>query len=283
LTGRNLWYVRRGDKVAGPFPSQVITNNALLGRVKPSDELSMDRLVWQALVDVPELLPQDLLELHTEIDSEQRQWREERLKAARRWADERINDERRHDGEGNEPRGEERRKNTENPDVLAKPHHYPAAVPESGKRAYLGAAIAVAALLLLVLGLLYFQPVNPVKVGVIPAQPQCQQAAAPRANWSGCDKQEMRLRGADLSGSNLAYTNFSHADLSGSRFRQARLVGANLGGALLNDTDLVGADLSYADLHDASLVSATLTGATLDHAIWPDGRVCATGSLGQCR
>lgn len=284
MTGRNLWYVRRGEKVAGPFPSQVITNHALLGRVKPSDEVSMDQLVWQPLVEVRELLPQELLELHVKNDPEQRLWREERLKAARRWADERTHDERRDCDETSEHRGDERRRVAGDPDVLAMPHHHHAPAPESGKRSYLIAGMVVSVLLLLVvLGLVYLQPVNPVKVGVIPAQPQCQQAPVPGINWGGCDKHELRLRGVDLSGGNLSYTNFVQADLSGSRLRQASLVGANLSRADLNDTDLEGADLSYADLHGANLVSVTLKGANLEHAIWTDGRVCAAGSLGQCR
>lgn len=281
MTGRNLWYVRRGDKVAGPFPSQVIANHALLGRLKLSDEVSMDRLVWQTLADVRELMPPELLEVHTEDDPERRQWREERLKAARRWADERTHDERRHEEEGARP--EDRRKPSEDPDVLALPHHHPAPARLPGKPSYLGVALVVIVVLGAGASLFYFNPVNPVKVGVMPARPQCQQAAAPRVNWSGCDKQETRLRGVDLSASDLTYTNFNHADLSGSRLRHAKLIGSSLGGALLNDVDLANADLSYADLQGASLISVSLEGATLDHAIWTDGRECAAGSIGQCR
>jgi hypothetical protein len=155
---------------------------------------------------------------------------------------------------------------------------------EGASRRYLGPALGIGAVVLaVVLGLLYFQPVRPVKVGVMPMQPQCQQAAVPRINWSGCIKRGIRLRGADLSGSDLTYADFSLADLSGSRMRQARLVGAKLRGADLNHADLDGADLSYADLGDANLASARLAGTVLDHAIWIDGRECAAGSLGQCR
>lgn len=281
MTGRNLWYVRRGDKMAGPFPSQVITNHALLGRLKLTDEVSTDRLVWQSLADVRELLPHELLEVHAEDNPEQRQWREERLKAARRWADERTHEERRTEELTERP--EDRRQTNESSDVLALPHHHPAPAEAPGKRSYLGVAILVVVGLAAGLGLFYFQPVNPVKVGVIPAQPQCQQAPSPRVNWNGCDKQEMRLRGVDLSASDLTYANFYHADLSGSRLSRAKLVGSNLGGALLNDVDLSNADLSYADLKSASLISASLAGAILDHAIWTDGRECAAGSIGQCQ
>lgn len=282
MSKRQLWYVRRGDKVSGPFPTQVVANDALLGRVQPGDEVSLDQIEWRPLVAVKELLPPELLELPHVADPEQRQWLEERLKAERRWADQRTHDERRRD-EGRQ--SEERRNAGTDKDALALPHHHGEVDREEGAwRRHLGPALGIGAVVMSVaLGLLYFQPVHPVKVGVMPTQPQCQQAAVPRINWSGCIKRGIRLRGADLSGSDLTYADFSLADLSGSRARQARLVGAKLRGADLNHVDLGGADLSYADLEGANLVSARLAGAILDHAIWIDGRECAAGSLGQCR
>lgn len=286
MSNRQLWYVRRGGKVSGPFPTQAVANNALLGRFVPDDEVSVDQLEWRPLVAVEELLPPELLELHHATDPEQRQWLEERLKAARRWADQRTHDDRRQEREvwSEELRNGERRKNPADNDVLALPYHHGGVARESSLRRYLGPALGVIAVVLsVVLGLFYYQPVNPVKVGVLPAQPQCHQAAAQGINWSGCNKREIRLRGADLSRGDLGYADFSQADLSGSRMRQARLVGANFRGANLDHADLAGADLSYANLGGASLVSASLAGAVLDHAIWADGQECAAGSLGQCR
>lgn len=280
MTGRNLWYLRRAGKVAGPFPAQLISDQALVGRVKASDEVSLDQLVWQRLADVPALLPAELPALHTETDPEQRKWLEERLKAARRWADERTHEERRH--RADEPAAGERRHEKADPDVLALPHHH--APPQSpNKRRYIGAAAAILVLALVAWGMLSYQPVNPVKVGVIPVQPQCQAVAAPRVNWSGCDKEGKRLRGVDLNGSDLSYASFLRADLSGSRLSGAKLTGVNFNGSELNNADLRGTDMSNADLRGANLLSANLAGAVLDHAIWTDGRVCAVGSLGQCR
>jgi hypothetical protein len=290
MSHRQLWYVRRGDKVSGPFPTQVVANDTLLGRFLPGDEVSLDQFEWKPLVTVTELLPQELLELHDETDPEHRQWLEERLKAAHRWADQRTHEERRHAGElsggirDDGLRGEERRKTDADSDVLALPHHHAALPRESGLRRYLGVVASIGAVVLLVvLGLIYYQPVNPVKVGVVPVQPLCGKAAVPGVNWSGCDKQGALLRGADLTRGNLDYANFSRADLSGSSLARASLVGANLEAADLNHADLSNADLSNADLSAANLASSGLTGAVLDHAIWIDGRVCATGSLGQCR
>lgn len=286
MTHRQLWYVRRGDKVSGPFPTQVVANNTLLGRFLPGDEVSLDQFEWKPLATVTELLQRELLELHSETDPEHRQWREERLKAARRWADQRTQEERRHAGEIRDEglRGEARRKTAADSDFLALPHHHAALPRESGLRGYLGVAAGIGAVLLLVaLGLIYYQPVNPVKVGVVPVQPLCGKPAAPGVNWSGCDKQGALLRGVDLARGNLDYANFSGADLSGSRLARASLVGANLEAADLSHADLSNADLSNADLSAADMASSSLTGAVLDHAIWIDGRVCATGSLGQCR
>ncbi len=269
--------------MSGPFPNQVVANHVLLGRFEPADEVSIDQLEWQPLVTVRALLPAELLELQTESDPEKKQWLEERLKAAHRWADERTHQDRRQHETAGGPRGEERRKTSVSSELLALPHLHPALERWPSRRRYLAAFAILSMLALLVtLGLVFHQPVNPVKVGVVPELPQCQHVAAPWVNWNGCDKREIRLRGADLSGGNLAYADFSGADLSGSRFYQALLVGANFNHANLNDVDLDGADLSYSDLRGATLVSASLKGAVLDRAIWQDGRECAVGSRGQC-
>lgn len=291
MSHRQLWYVRRGDKVSGPFPTQVVANNTLLGRFLPGDEVSLDQLEWKPLVTVAELLPRELLELHDETDPEHRQWLEERLKAARRWADQRTHDDRRlaEEAAGREIqedglRGEERRKAETDDEVLALPHHHAALPQESAFRRYLGVYASIGVVLLLVaLGVIYYQPVNPVKVGVVPVQPLCSKAAAPGVNWSGCDKQGALLRGVDLARSNLDYADLSHAVLSGSRLDHVSLVGADLSATDLTNANMSNADLSNADLSAANLQSANLTGAVLDHAIWVDGRVCDVGSLGQCR
>ena len=291
MSHRQLWYVRRGDKVSGPFPTQVVANNTLLGRFLPGDEVSLDQLEWKPLASVAELQPRESLESHDETDPELRQWQEERLKAARRWADERTHDERRHAEEAagreageNGLRGDERRQADVDDEVLALPHHHAALPPESGWRRYLGVYASIGAVLLLVeLGVIYYQPVNPVKVGVVPVQPLCSKAAVPGVNWSGCDKQGVLLRGVDLARSNLDYANLSHAVLSGSRLDHASLVGTDLSATDLSNANMSNADLSNADLSAADLESVNLSGAVLDHAIWVDGRVCAEGSLGQCR
>lgn len=279
MTQRQLWYVRRGGRVSGPFPTQTVTNNTLLGRFLPADEVSLDQVEWRQLSAVAELLPPELHAIQKETDPEQLRWQEERHKAALRWADQRSHDEQSQGAPVDGVPEDERRKAEAGSDVS---HHH--AILAQEPRRYLGVAAGLAVLLLSVaLGLVYYQPVNPLKVGVVPVQPQCGMAAAPGVNWSGCDKQGVLLRGVDLTRGKLDYANFSRADLSGSRLAQVSLVGANLHAAELKHADLSRADLSNADLSAAHLESVNLAGAVLDHAIWLDGRVCATGSVGQCR
>lgn len=284
LKDRQLWYVRHAEAVSGPFPNQVVAQHVLLGRLDPTDEVSMDQLEWQPLETVRELFPVELLQIQAENDPERKQWLEERIKAAHRWADERTHQDRRQYESSGGTRTDERRKTRLSNDVLALPHRHPELERWSSRWRSFGAISVIASLILLViLGLTFYRPINPLKVGVVPELPQCQHAASPRINWSGCDKQTVRLRGADLSSSNLTYANFSGADLSGSRLSASALIGLNFTRANLDNVDFSGSDLSYSDLRGASMVSAILRNTVLDRAIWVDGRECAVGSVGQCR
>lgn len=278
MSSRQLWYVRRGKDVSGPFPTQSVMQNTLSGRFHPTDEVSLDKLSWRPLVTVRELMPYELLELQTTSDPKQREWLEERLKAARRWSDQRVADvagTRAQPGSGSE----NRRSHAEPDDETARFHHHFSVPVVVGKRYLVGAAIS---LLLVLAWTIFGESVNPVRVVVQSEPSQCQQAAAPGIDWTSCNKQSTRLRGRDLSDGNFSYANFSHADLSGSRLSRANLTGANLRDADLSHADLKGANLSFSDLRAAKLVSANLTGAVLKNAIWMDGRVCASGSVGKC-
>lgn len=127
---------------------------------------------------------------------------------------------------------------------------------------------------------------------------QCSWARMQGAKWAGRDisdgaMQAIRLDGADLSRANLARANFQVANLSqanlmmanledahlhATNLQQANLMLANLTGVNLLDADLRGANLRGAKLQNAILIAAKLEGAT-----WVDGRVCAAGSVGECR
>jgi len=309
LSAQKLWYVRHGADVSGPHPAAVIANYLLLGRIAHSDEVSLDKNVWWSLGEVAELLP-----LHRVIDTsaadyEKKKWREERYRAALRWADERHTLERRHAGAAEEkgvaetaqPRTKVDRRVPESPDILALRQLADAGelLRRRSRERYYGVAVVLVVLAVAgVAAAVLLGPGTPVKVGLGSPAPACALPAAPQVNWSGCDKSGAWLRGADLKnadlrwaqlnsvqlgGSNLAYARLEGADLSYADLSRAQLFGANMNHADLGDADLSGADLSYADLRGAKVAAATLTGARLDNAVWPDGRRCAQGSVGQCR
>lgn len=130
----------------------------------------------------------------------------------------------------------------------------------------------------------------------------CMVNAMPAVNWSNCRMErrdltgvdltdallrntnlhEASLRGAILNGSDLAYSNLRFAMMGESQLVGADLRGADLGYANLQGAELKGADLSYADLSFANIQDADFSEVRLDRAIWIDGRLCQTGSVGQC-
>ena len=306
MSAQKLWYVRHGTDVSGPHPAGMITNYVLLGRIAHSDEVSLDKNVWWTLGEVPELLPLNRLIDTPAADYEKKKWHEERYRAALRWADERHALERRRAG-GADEKGEAEmrsrldRRVPESPDILALRQLADAgeSLRRRSRERFFGVTMVLVVLAIAgVAAALLLGPAEPVKVGLGSLAPTCALPAAPQVNWSGCDKSGAWLRSADLKnadlswarlnsaqlgGSNLAYARLEGANLSYADLSRAQLFGANLGHADLGNADLSGADLSYADLRGAKLAAATLTGARLDNAIWPDGRRCARGSVGQCK
>ncbi len=79
-----------------------------------------------------------------------------------------------------------------------------------------------------------------------------------------------------------AYTKCPGVNLSNANLEGINLQGAYLKSATLKNTILRNAKLIDVYLFEADLTGADLTGADLSKAIWPDGRVCAFGSIGQC-
>lgn len=90
----SVLYVRRGDKVTGPFARPLVLQRLALGRIRPDDELSPDALTWRRAE-----------EFLNEGDSAGPQmpsgeppvvnWRKERQAAWLRWIDERGGQDRR--------------------------------------------------------------------------------------------------------------------------------------------------------------------------------------------
>jgi uncharacterized protein YjbI with pentapeptide repeats len=110
----------------------------------------------------------------------------------------------------------------------------------------------------------------------------CTGSSLERAAVVGRDVPGMTFARADLRGATLMSNNFEGANLAG-----ADLEGATLSGARLVNADLSGADFTRANLMGADLTNANISGADFDRAqlggaIFPDGRVCAAGSIGSC-
>lgn len=79
---------------------------------------------------------------------------------------------------------------------------------------------------------------------------------------------ERMLRTRRCPGCDFYRANLSRLDLTG-----VDLKGANLAYAILRETTLYKADLTNADLR----------GTVFDGAVWIDGTICQSGSVGTCR
>jgi hypothetical protein len=300
MASPNLWYIRRGEQIQGPFPAGLVRRYVLLGRINDNDELSTDRQSWAPLLSFP-----DLAEPGDEAEGDDGAWARERQQAQLRWEDERSGLERRADGatrdaDGSSPerRGGDRRQPDTGPrSRRLRPRRASGTAQGTGRERYvlrwLGLGAFIAALILLAV---LFPDRYPTDASQCGAPPQ------PQIDWSDCRLDGARLAEADLQGANLraasligaamqrvdlsasdvSYANFSMADLGGSKLRGATMVGASMRGTVLAGANLEGANLSYAILAGADLGGANLKDARLDHAIWLDNRVCGAGSVGRC-
>ncbi len=278
-------YVRRDNRIQGPFPAGQIAQCLLIGRFRLSDEVSEDRETWQPIRSRSDLIP-DVLKGDPQDPALQ-----ERLQAARRWADERR--------PAHAPQAGDRRL-PEDPQILEYRQNRESIyrqISRRRERTFRQALIV----LVLAAGVVWlgfrFAPQER------PAEASCQAPPAPGVNWHNCllsglqaldaDLTRARLDSAVLVGANLFagrfdgakldYADLSVANLSFASFRGASLKGATLRQADLRQADLRNANLAYANLTGARLGGAHLEGAILDNAIWTDGRTCLPGSVGTCR
>lgn len=279
---KELWYVRCGDEVRGPYCWSVIARDVGLGRIHAAHRLSRDQASW---LSPEEILPRATVpEILAGSASDER--RKQRRDVTSDMSIELRTGEDRRDAE--EQGVVERRARSERVWAgLSSSSRPPVRVP------------------LLVIGLTLsasFALATHLSLPVDAAAPDCRAPAASKANWDFCAKPKQhlaqenlagmsarnaQLSGADLSNTNLRGVDFSYADLSASNFtladaRHARLVGASLRKTVFNHAQLIGADLSFADLSGASMVDVDLSAARLRNAIWTDGRVCADDSVGAC-
>lgn len=283
------WYVRRGRQVRGPFPARQVAKYVLLGRVKQGDEASRDQQHWQRIADVPALMPKAIREGAGPEVLQQLRQREDERGARPAAADAAPRPERRQ-----APEPESMQLHREHKAKLIQDLREKSVRERRFTRIVVPVAV-VLALGLLVLGML-LRPTEPV------SEPNCAAAAAPGVNWNNCNLEQLvaanqqlpgllarnsnlreaNLMGAVLSGADLAYSDLSQANLGYADLKGAALKGANLRGADLTYADLTGADLTYADLKGARLGGAVVEGSDFSGAVWPDGRVCAAGSVAGC-
>lgn len=65
VTDESQWYVQKGSRVQGPFSTSEVGRFLILGRVRNSDRVSRDGELWEPVTQVPELIPEELLDLQS--------------------------------------------------------------------------------------------------------------------------------------------------------------------------------------------------------------------------
>lgn len=66
MTEEQHWYVQNGSRVQGPFSTTEVGRYLLLGRIRPTDRVSKDGELWEPVTQVPELIPEELLDLESD-------------------------------------------------------------------------------------------------------------------------------------------------------------------------------------------------------------------------
>jgi len=71
VTDEQQWYVQKGARVQGPYSTTEVGRYLLLGRVRNTDRVSRDGELWEPVTQVPELIPEELLDLDNEYGWQQ--------------------------------------------------------------------------------------------------------------------------------------------------------------------------------------------------------------------
>ena len=71
VTDEQQWYVQKGARVQGPYSTTEVGRYLLLGRVRNTDRVSRDGELWEPVTQVPELIPEELLDLNNEYGWQQ--------------------------------------------------------------------------------------------------------------------------------------------------------------------------------------------------------------------
>jgi len=67
VADESQWYVQKGSRVQGPYSTHEVGRYLLLGRVRNTDRVSRDGEIWEPVTQVPELIPEELLDLDTDV------------------------------------------------------------------------------------------------------------------------------------------------------------------------------------------------------------------------
>lgn len=71
MTEEQQWYVQSGSRVQGPYTTVEVGRYLLLGRIRSNDRVSKDGELWEPVTQVPELIPEELLDLESDQGWEQ--------------------------------------------------------------------------------------------------------------------------------------------------------------------------------------------------------------------
>lgn len=286
-----LWFLRHDNTVIGPFPVPQIKEMLDLGAVTPNWEISLNEQDWLTILESGqfELSESDHFREHAE---EQRAWLAEREQARKRW--------RHGEGELEPPLPHDLAQDDKTRLAVSKDQVRTDELVRSAQTQRSSPVIAILALAVLagIGAMVWFgqQEDTPIETG-ISLVANCAAPAADGVNWTGCDKQgvdisnahihnarmeRVRLDAAKLTRADLSYALLKQASLRNADLRGVVLIGADLTGADLTGADLSGADVRYAILAGVAMEGTRLNGARLDKAVWPDGRVCGEGAIGQC-
>lgn len=291
-TNRQKWFTRQNGDVKGPFTLALLKSNWLLGRLNAQDEISEDRQHWRPIGDILDL---DVNTASTSIPTDSKQ--------AELYLDERDGFDRRQQTTASEEQLQQRKQQRRAREPAEKiiQRQLRSRLLEGYRQHQERWFWPVLSTLLLIAGIFLAAIFYPTTIPQPTAD--CQAPATTGVNWENCVFNPTDLQGADLSNSNLRnsvlrssrllnanlansdlmYADLSGSDLSYSNLNQAKLKGADLRQADLSNSDLSGADLAFADLRDARIGGAEFQNAILNQAIWVDGRVCASDSVGECR
>lgn len=290
---QKLWFIRRSGAIKGPFPSGTLRRFMLLGRVTPSDQVSLDKENWQGVMDVPEVVPPEIRKAAEEGNLY------EALPVSL-GEDERRGTERRSKAEDVKYQNLRKGQRRQDEDELVRRYQLSKTqlIEQYKKRKipYIGfLVVSVLVFLSIGVGLYLGSP------DVVP-DPDCNAKAAPGVNWRSCrlvavSYESVNLQGAILNSAilrmsklsggifnkaDMQYADLSGSDLSYSEILDAKMKGINLQNADLTNVDLTNSDLSYANLQNSKLGGVNIDGVILTKAIWIDGSVCGPGSIGKC-